>query len=161
MTMTIVKKSYHETGLSYSEERSLREREQWLDAIYKKKEIQQGVTHDPKDLARVKAKLDAVRHQLRFSPARAVGNERVRLEMEIKKIEERLKQFWGGKFPTWTEYNMRPKEGGIHYNYLRDKLVELNQSQEFCNLTRRWQFLRRRLEPQDRNIANTINLFKH
>ena len=161
MTMLISKKTYSGTGLSHSEERSLREKEQWLESIYKKKEIQQGVAHDPRDLARVKTKLEAIRRQLQFAPQRAVGNERVRVEMEIKKVEDRIKILWGGKIPSWTEYWMRPKEGGIHYNALRDKLVELNQNKEYSDLIRRWQFLRRRLEPQDKNIASTLHLHKH
>lgn len=160
MSMVLDKKVPHSTGLSYSEERSLREKRQWFDSIYKKKEIQQGVAHDPKDLARVKSKIDAIDNQLRFAPTRAVGAERVRIEMELKRIEEEIAKMWGGKIPTWAEYWTRPKEGGIHYANLRDKLVKLNQSAEYSNLIRRWQFLRRRLEPQDRNIASTLHLHK-
>jgi hypothetical protein len=159
--MVLAKKVPMSIGLSYAEERALREKEQWFDSVYRKKEIQQGVAHDPKDLARIKSKLEAVRSQLRFAPTRAMGSERVRIEMEVKKIEDRIRVIWGGKIPTWSEYWIRPKEGGIHYNNLRDKIVEVNQSREYAELIRRWQFLRRRLEPQDKNIANTLHLHKH
>lgn len=162
MSVTLIKKTASfRNGLGYSEERSLRDKEKWLESVYKRKEIQQGVAHDPKDLNRIKQKLEDVRSQLRFAPTRASGSERVQIEMELKKTEERMRQLWGGKIPTWSEYWQRPKEGGIHYLMLRDKIVELNQSREYSELVKRWQFLRRRLEPQDKNIANTIHLHKH
>lgn len=148
------------TGLSFAEERSLREKEKWLDGVYKKKEVSQGVTHDPKDLSRVKSKLDSVRSQLKFAPVRAEGKERLQIEIEVKRIEQRMAQFWGGSFPTWEEHWIKPKDGGIRYNKYRDKIVEVNKSAEYANLHRRWKFLRRRLEPQDPNISNSLHLYR-
>ena len=161
MSVTLTKSSSHRSGLGFSEERALREKEQWLDSMYRKKEINQGVSHNPKDLAKVKQKLDAVRDQLRYAPTRAEGKERVQIEMEIKRLEESMAKSWGGKFPTWEEHWITPKSGGVRYNMYRDRIVEVNKSKEYAQLFRRWQFLRRRLEPQDASIANSMHLYRH
>lgn len=161
MAISVSPKRHYATGLSFSEERALREKEQYLDSVYKKKEIAQGVTHDPKDLNRIRTKLEGVRDQLRFAPERAEGHERVKIEAEIKRVEDEMAKFWGGTFPTWEEHWINPKSGGIRYNVYRDRIVQVNKSKEYADLFRRWQFLRRRLEPQDPNIASSLHLYRN
>lgn len=162
MSMVLSKKVPARVGLSYVEEKALREKEAWLDSVVKRKELQQGVNHDPKDVNAARKKLSMIRSQLsNYAPVRAEGQERVRIEMELKKIHEQIRIKWGGKIPTHDEYWIRPKEGGIRYLHLRDKLVRLGRDREYSELVKRWQFLRRRLEPQDSNISNTLNLHVH
>jgi hypothetical protein len=148
--------------MSYSEEQFLKEKEKQIEKELKRGELQQGVNYEPKHVEILEKRLKELKANLnRYGAQRFSGQERVQAEKELKLIEERIRQMWGGNIPSYVEYWMRPKEGGIHYMNLVDKIVELEQSREYGELVRRWKYLRRRLEPENRRIDSILHLFKH
>lgn len=148
--------------LSHAEDKFLAEKEKQIEADLSRREIQQGVTFEPKDPQILEKRLAEVKKlRQNANMQRLEGSERVRAESELKKIEDIFAKKWGGRIPTHSEYWMRPKEGGIQYLNLVDRISRLNKDREYQELIKRWKFLRRGLEPDDKHIDNTMNLFSH
>jgi len=149
-------------SLSYGEEKYLNEQINYLEDQKSRKEVQQGVNYDPRDMHLVNkklAELKTVRGQ--HATVRLEGKERVQAELELKQIEDAIAKKWGGKLPTYAEYWMNQKQGGIHYLNLVNKIYKLNKDLEYAALISRWKSIRRGLEPEDKDISNTLHLFKH
>lgn len=148
--------------MSFGEEQYLDDKIKYLEAQKGRKEIQQGVSHDPKDIKGLDKRLDELKTiKNRYGAVRLEGKERMQAELEIKRLEDLMAKKWGpGGFPSYAQYWMRPKEGGIQYLNLVDKIYRLNADREYAEYMRRWKYLRRCLEPDDRNIDSTLHLFK-
>ena len=148
--------------LSYAEEKFLDAKQKDIERDIRHGELQQGVNFEPKEIKNLQKRLDDLKTvKNRYGAVRLSGKEREQAEKEIKLIEARVAVKWGGRIPTYTEYWQRPKEGGIHFQNLVDKITELNSDREYQELIKRWKFLRRGLEPQNKRIDSVLHLFKH
>lgn len=148
--------------LSYAEERFLDEKKTQLEAALNNKELQQGVNFEHRDKPLLEKRLAELKQiKNRFGAVRVEGRERAQSELEIKRIEQAIPRKWGGRIPSYAEYWMRPKEGGIRYLNLVDKIASLNSDPEYTELVKRWKYLRRRMEPEDKRISSTLHLFRH
>lgn len=147
--------------LSFNAERTISQKVKQLEDDIKGKEIQQGVKIEPRDIRVLEQKLRGMRETLKQGAAsRLEGRERQQAEMEIKRLEEAMKKFWGGRFPSQEEHWITPKAGGIRYRNYVNKITQINSSKQYAELIRRWKHLRRRLEPSDPDISNTLHLMR-
>lgn len=147
--------------LSYAEDKFLAEKEKQMESDLSRKELSQGVNWEPKDEKVLRSRLADVKAiRNKFTAERLSGKERVQAEKEITLIEQALAKKWGGKIPSHSEYWMRPKEGGIRYLGLVDSIARVNSDPEYSELIKRWKYLRRGLEPNDRRIDNTMHLHR-
>ncbi len=148
--------------LSWKEEDFLDQKVKDLENAKYNKEIQQGVNFEHRDKALIDRKLSELKTiKSRYGAERIEGNERAQAELELKRLERAIAQKWGGRVPTHAEYWIRPKEGGIRYLQLRDKIANLNRDQEYAEYVKRWKSIRRRMEPADKTIDSTLHLFKN
>lgn len=148
--------------LSYAEEQFIDAKQKDIERDLRKGELQQGVNFEPKDLKSLEKRLNDLKQiKSRYGAVRLTGKEREQAEKELKLLEARIAAKWGGRIPSYTEYWQRPKEGGIHYLNLVDKIADLNRDAEYCELIRRWKYLRRRMEPENKRIDSVLHLFKH
>lgn len=148
--------------LSFAEEQFLDAKKKDIERDIQRGEVQQGVNFEPKDIKNLQKRLDDLKTiKNRYGAVRLAGKEREQAEKEIKLIEARIAVKWGGRIPSYTEYWQKPKDGGIHYLNLVDKIAELNSDREYSELVKRWKYLRRRLEPENKRIDSVLNLFKH
>lgn len=147
--------------LSVQEEDFLDAKRKDLEHALNNKEMQQGVNFEHRDrplLEKRLAELKAIKD--RYGAVRLEGRERVQAEVEIKRLEQAIARKWGGRVPSYSEYWMRPKDGGIRYLNLVDKIADLNRDPEYAEYIKRWKYLRRRMEPKDRRIDSTLHLFR-
>lgn len=158
----VVKKGFRPENsrvMSYAEERAAEERIKDLEAEMMGKEVRQGLTYQPKDIQTVEKWL-AHYKQLKASrgAVRLEGKERVQAEVELRRIEDRIRVIWGGKIPSFQEIWITPR-AGIDYLNLVNKFVELGKNREFHELVRRWKSIRRQMEPSDPNADNILHLY--
>lgn len=147
--------------LSYNEEKFIDEKLKQLTRERGHGELQQGVQFEPKNVKALDKKLGELKAiKNRYGAIRLSGSERVQAEKEIKMLESRIAQKWGGRVPSYSEYWMKPKDGGIKYLNLVDKIDELNRDREYSEIIRRWKYLRRSLEPENKRIDSVLHLFK-
>lgn len=148
--------------LSWKEEDFLNQRAKDLEHSLHSKELQQGVNFEHRDKALLEKKLSELKSiKNRYGATRLDGQDRVKAEMELKRLETAIAQKWGGRVPTYQEYWVTPKLGGIRYMTLVNKIAKLNADPEYSAYVQRWKYVRRRMEPEDRLIDSTLHLFKH
>lgn len=148
--------------LSWKEEDFLDQKRKDLEHAMNSKEIQQGLNFEHRDKAVLQKRIDELKSiKNRYGAVRLENRERVQAEVEIQRLEKAIAKKWGGRVPTYAEYWTRPKEGGIRYLQLRDKIANLNRDAEYSEYVKRWKYLRRRMEPEDRQIDSTLHLFRN
>mgnify|MGYP001594941963 CR=1 FL=1 len=149
-------------ALSYKEEKDIDDKIKYLEDVRDEVEVQQGVKHEAKDSKAIENKLNSLK---KIKEAQGVsqveGRERLKVEKESEQLMDRIRQKWGGKIPSYNEYWMRPKEGGIKYLRLVDKIYSLNKDREYHALVTRWKTLQRMLDPTDPHASNTLKFFPH
>lgn len=147
--------------MSWKEEDFLNQKMKDLENAKNNKEIQQGVNFEHRDKPLLEKKLAELKTiKSRYGATRLDGRERVQAEMESKRLEQAIARKWGGRVPTYAEYWVRPKEGGLRFMQLRDKIANLNRDVEYAEYVKRWKSIRRRMEPDDRNIDSILHLFR-
>ena len=167
MALTIINRKaaprpFGDRVLSHREEKSLREREEYLEKVLDRGEIRQGLTYDVQDEASVKQDLARTKRILQTQTVGKIGKEeRKRLEVEERQLKERLQTGWEGVpgMPTWAQYQVHPREG-ISYANMRDTIVKWEQSRLRNRLVRRWKDIRRMLYTDDASTADTRHLFR-
>lgn len=146
--------------LSFKEERDINEKIKYLEDVRDEVEVQQGVKHEVKDSTVVEEKLKQLKRvKEQYGVTRLEGKERDGAEKEVSRITDRIRQKWGGTFPTYEEYWMNSRKGGIQYMRLVDKIQKLNSDREYAALVQRWKNLQRCLEPNDPHASNTMKFF--
>jgi hypothetical protein len=147
--------------LSYKEEKDVDEKIDYLSDVLEGVETQQGVKHEIKDTKMVEDKLKQLKRvKEQFGVTRLEGSERAAAEKEIQRLEDRMGQFWGGRFPTYSEHWMKPKDGGIRYLRYVEAIRKSNSSREYAGLIARWKTLKRSMDPSDPNASNTLQLYR-
>lgn len=146
--------------LSYAEEKAMNDRIKDLENEFMGKEIQQGLSFQPRDIQTVEKWLNHYKQMKSSMGAqRYEGKERLQAEIELRRIDQAVTQKWGGRIPSYQELWVTPKSGGIQYLNLVQMWVKLNADREYSELIRRWRYLRRRMEPSDPNADNILHLF--
>lgn len=145
-------------SLSLAEEKALNEKINYLEDVRDGVEIKdaQGVTHevkDPKALEENIRRLKSIRDTQ--SVEMATGSERVALEKEEALLRERLDPGM-----SWDEYMNTKRRDGMRFIKLVNKIQQWNSDAQRQSDIKRWKYIRRRLDPQDPNASNTMNLFK-
>jgi hypothetical protein len=149
-----------ERVLSVQEERFASNKIQELEKVMEGKETQQGLSFEPRDIQSVEKWLTHYKAlKARGGATRFEGKERAQAEMELRRLVDAIAKKWGGKIPSWEEYNITPRNGGIRYHQLRDRIVKINKDREYAELIRRWKYVRRRMEPDDESADSVLHLF--
>jgi hypothetical protein len=143
--------------LSLKEEDVLRKRLSMLKDIKDGKEIVQGVTYESKDPKKLDDDIAAIEHELSLRSVRpAVGNERQEVLREIRIVEEDLRK----GMPSWEQYANTKRRDGMPYIKIVNWIKKSETDPVRKAKIKRWKFLRRRLDPKDPFIADTMHLFE-
>jgi hypothetical protein len=143
--------------LSYAEEQTLKQKIQQLEDARDGVEVKgaQGVVNQAKDKKIVSANLDRLKKiQEAQAVQRADGVERAELEKEEKILRDRLDPGM-----TWDQYSTTQRKHGMRYQKLVGQIQKWNSDQKYQADVARWKYIRRRLDPDDPNISNTMHLF--
>lgn len=144
---------------SYAEEKAAELRIKDFENEVMGKEVQQGLSFQPKDINAVEKWLAHYKKMKASLGARRYdGKDRVQAEVELRRIEQRIAQKWGGKIPSYQELWINQR-AGIDYLKLVQTWVRLNADREYGELIRRWKTLRRGMEPEDPSADNVLHLF--
>lgn len=142
--------------LTLAEERALdqqiQEAEDQLDEVERK----QGINYTTENREATENKLRELR-KVRASRAvvEASGREREKIEAEANAIRSELQK----DMPSWAEYSMTTRKDGPKYIRLKNLIVKWELDPVRRQKVSRWKYLRRRLDPSDPQIANTMYLF--
>jgi hypothetical protein len=145
-------------SLSFAEEKALDEKISYLQDVKDGVELKdaQGVNHQVKDskaldenLSRMKAIREA------HGVQRVMGPERVELEKQEKLLREKLDPGM-----TWHEYMNTKRSDGMRFIRLVEKIRKWNSDPIYQRDVKTWKSIRRRLDPDDANASNVMNLFK-
>lgn len=147
--------------LSFNEEKDINSKIEYLEDVKDGVEIQQGVKPEVKDTKMLEAKLKHLKViKEKYGVTRVEGRERIQAEKEVQKLEDRMKTFWGGRFPTFKEHWIKPKDGGIGYIRYVEQIRKNNASPEYNGLVTRWKTLKRMINPEDPHASNTLQLYR-
>ena len=157
MPITIPQKPETVRPLSLSEENALDEKIRTLMDERDGVEVVQGLTHIAK---RSKEVINRdISHLMQVKKMRGVvraeGKEREEITKEIKSIEERVQV----DMPNLNTFQNTGRKHGTAYLKLKRWCDIKNSDEKFKRLVERWKSLRRRLEPEDTDIANVMYLF--
>lgn len=149
----------NEKVLSYAEEKSMSDRIRDFESELSGKEVQQGLSYQPKDVQAVEKWLNHYKKMKSTMGAqRFEGKERADAEMELKRIEQQIARKWNGRIPSYQELWITHR-AGAQYLDLVQTWVRLNKDREYGAFISRWKYLRRRREPEDPNADNVLHLF--
>lgn len=144
-------------SLSLKEEEVLKKRLALLEDIRDGKEIVQGVSYESKNPKQLEDEMLAIKKELEFRSVKsATGTDRADVLRELKILEEDLRK----GIPSWDVYVNTKRRDGISFLKLRNWIMKCETDPVRRSKVKRWKFLRRRLDPQDPFIADTMFLFE-
>lgn len=144
-------------SLSLKEEEVLKKRLALLEDIRDGREIVQGVNYDSKDPKQIESEIAQIRRELEFRSVKAaVGTDRDSVLRELKILESDLRK----DMPSWDFYTNTKRRDGIAYLKLKNTITKWETDPVRKAKIKRWKFLRRRLDPTDKQIADTMFLFE-
>jgi hypothetical protein len=142
--------------LSMQEEQVMKKRLRLLEDMRDDVEIMQGVNYEAKDPAKLDAEIARLKQSLSTKSVQAAtGAERDSVLREISSLEEDLKK----GMPKWDIYANTRRRDGMAYVKLKNQIMKWESDPERKRKVARWKYLRRRLDPSDPDIANTMHLF--
>jgi hypothetical protein len=143
--------------LSRQEEDAVRKRLDLLKDMRDGKEIRQGLNFETKGSPeQLDAEIKDLEHQLDTRTVQmATGAKRSQIESEIKQLTEVLQK----DMPTWLEYSSLQRKHGMNFVRLRNQIMKWETDPVRRARVARWKHLRRQLNPQDPDAANTMQLF--
>lgn len=143
--------------LSLKEEEVLKKRLALLEDIRDEREIVQGVSYESKNPKQIEEEITAIKKELEFRSVKsATGADRAAVLRELKSIEEDLRR----DMPTWDVYVNMKKRDGVAFLNLRNQIIKWETNPVRKSKVKRWKFLRRRLDPSNPFIADTMYLFE-
>lgn len=144
-------------NLSLKEEEVLKKRKALLEDIRDGREIVQGVSYESKNPKQIEDEISAIDKELQFRSVKAaVGNERAEVVRELKILEEDLRK----GMPSWDIFVNTKKRDGTSFLKLRNWIIKNETDPLRRSKIKRWKFLRRRLDPTDPYVADTMFLFE-
>ena len=144
-------------NLSLKEEEVLKKRKALLEDIRDGREIVQGVSYESKNPKQIEDEISAIDKELQFRSVKAaVGNERAEVVRELKILEEDLRK----GMPSWDTFVNTKKRDGTSFLKLRNWIIKNETDPLRRSKVKRWKFLRRRLDPTDPYVADTMFLFE-
>lgn len=144
-------------SLSLWEEERLKKRLALLEDMRDGKEIVQGVAYDPRNPKKLDEEIESIKKELDMRSVKAaVGSDRQEVVRELKSLEEDLRK----NMPTWDHYVGTRRRDGIAYVKLVNSIIQNESDPIRRKKIHRWKFLRRRLDPTNPYIANTMYLFE-
>jgi len=144
-------------SLSLKEEEALKKRKALLEDIRDEREIVQGVSYETKDAKKIEDEIAAIDKELHFRSVKAAtGNDRAEVVRELKILEEDLRK----GMPSWEIFVNAKKRDGVSYLKVRNWIMKAESDPIRRKKVVRWKFLRRRLDPTDPFIADTMFLFE-
>lgn len=144
--------------LGYHEEKALKERSRELADVRDNVEVAQGVGFETKDKGAVQKEIKRVESVLSAQSASEIDlspSEKSQVEKEEAMLKAELQK----DMPTWREYVSLTPRDGSRYSMLVNKIVQWNQNPERQAKVRRWQTLRRVLDPHNPKASSTVHLF--
>ena len=155
--MVVEKPIIRTQSLSLKEEEILKKRRALLEDIRDGREIVQGVSYESKNPKQVEEEIEAITKELQFRSVKAaVGSDRQEVVKELKILEEDLRK----QMPSWEIFVNTKKRDGTAFLKLRNWIMKNETDPVRRSKIKRWKFLRRRLDPTDPYIADTMFLFE-
>lgn len=149
----------NEKVLSYAEEQAADKRIKDLETELMGKEVQQGLSFQPKDIQTIEKWLAHYKKmKANMGATKFEGKDRTQAEIEMRRIIQAIEKKWNGHIPSYQELWINQR-AGIQYLQLVQNWIRLNVDREYGELVKRWKYLRRRMEPDDPNADNVLHLF--